>query len=97
MKAQDINDSFHVSLLKPFVQVIFQRDPVQEPALQFADSREEYEVEALLSHRKRWGKTQYLVKWKGYPDHENTGQSTSALENAKETLEAYKASSRYAS
>ncbi|KAI8929738.1 hypothetical protein BC831DRAFT_259471 [Entophlyctis helioformis] len=33
---------------------------------------EEYEVERILDHRKRRGKTEYLVKWKDYPDSENS-------------------------
>ena len=63
----------------------------------FADGHQEYAVENILSHRKRRGKTQYLVKWKGYADHENTWQSASDLENAKEILQVYKASSRCSS
>ena len=94
MKARGIHDAFHVSLLKPFVEDTFQRDPAPEPAVHFADGHQEYEVEAILSHRKRRGKIQYLVKWKGYADHENTWQSTKDLENAKDILEDYKASSR---
>ena len=85
MKARGIHNTFHVSLLKPFVEDPFTRDPAPEPAVHFADGHVEYEVEEILSHRKRRGKTQYLVKWKGYPSHENTWQSTKDLENSKGT------------
>lgn len=33
---------------------------------------QEYQVEAILDKRVRGRKTQYLLKWKGYPDSENT-------------------------
>ena len=36
------------------------------------EDSEEYEVEAVLDQRERWGKTQYLVKWTGYPDWETS-------------------------
>jgi len=28
----------------------------------------EYEVEEILDHRKKGRQTEFLVKWKGYPD-----------------------------
>ena len=59
---------------------IKKKNPVREPAVQFTDGYEEYKVEAILSHRKQRGKIQYLVKWKGYHDHENTWQSRKDLQ-----------------
>ena len=32
----------------------------------------EYQVEAILDKRVRGSKTQYYLKWKGYPHSENT-------------------------
>ena len=97
MKARRIHDTFHVSLLKPFVEDPFARDPAPEPAIEFPDGHQEYEVEAILAHRKRRGNIQYLVKWKGYADHENTWQNVKDLEHAKDLLGKYKASSRCSS
>ena len=91
MKARRIHDAFHVSLLKPFAEDPFQRDPQPEPAITITDGHDEYEVEQILAHRKRRGKTQYLVKWKGYADHENTWQSAKDLENAEDILQEYSA------
>jgi hypothetical protein len=31
-----------------------------------------YEIEKVLKTRKRGGKIQYLIKWKGYPDKFNS-------------------------
>ena len=94
MQIRGIHNAFHVSLAKPFVEVVFQREPAPEPAVQFADSTEEYEVEAILFHCKRRGKTQHLVKWKGYDHQENTQQSAADVQNANDLLETYKASTQ---
>ena len=51
----------------------------------------EYEVKAILSTIKKRGKVFYFVKWKGYPDHENTPQSNEDLTNVKELLNSFKA------
>ncbi len=32
----------------------------------------EYEVEAIQAHRYQRCKLQYLIKWKGYPESDNT-------------------------
>jgi hypothetical protein len=31
-----------------------------------------YEVEAIVNHRKTNGQVKYLLKWKGFPESENT-------------------------
>jgi hypothetical protein len=33
---------------------------------------EEYVVEAIRAHQYQWHKLQYLIKWKGYPESDNT-------------------------
>jgi hypothetical protein len=35
-------------------------------------SEKEYQVEAVINKRVRGKKTQYLLKWKGYSDAENS-------------------------
>jgi transposase InsO family protein len=56
--------------------------------------QEEYEVEAIRNHRERkWrGKMyqQYLVKWKGYPEWENTWEWEDTLINSQQIVEDYK-------
>ena len=89
MRAKRIHDSFHVSLLKPYEEDPFKRSEVKKPEILFPDGHVEYEVENILSHRTRQGKIQYLVKWKGYPDHENTWEVEENLENCSEILHKY--------
>ena len=43
------------------------------------EEEEEYEVEALVEMRKRGRWRQFLVKWAGYPDSENTWEKESGL------------------
>ena len=52
----------------------------------------EWEIECLLSKRKYRNKIQYLVKWKGYADHENTWLSVDQLVNAKQLIKDYEQS-----
>ena len=54
---------------------------------------EEYEVEAIRNHRLRKWKgemhKQYLVKWKEYPEWENTWEWWDSLVKAKELITEY--------
>jgi len=50
----------------------------------------EYEVEAIISHRKRYKRNEYLVHWVGYGEDQRTWEPESALANAKLILETYK-------
>jgi len=49
----------------------------------------EYEVEKILSKRKRYGKVEYLVQWKGYMVEEDTWEKEGNLGNAREAVEDY--------
>ena len=69
-----IHPVFHVSLLQPRSQEISIRSssPPPPPIIINEEGDEEFEVEAILDSRKRGKGVQYLVHWKGYPDHERT-------------------------
>ena len=56
MKAKGIHDTFHVSLLKSYTKDSFERYPENFRPVRFADGHEEYEVEMILNHRKKYGK-----------------------------------------
>jgi len=49
----------------------------------------EYEVEKILSKRKRYGKVEYLVRWKGYVAKEDTWEKKGNLGNVREAIENY--------
>jgi len=44
------------------------------------EPEEEYTVEKILDKRIRGGKTEYLIKWEGYPDSENTWEPDDNLD-----------------
>lgn len=85
-----IHNAFHASLLKPYHEDDFNRQLPPPPPLQFQDGHAEYEVEKILNHRRRRNRIQYLVKWQGYGDHENSRQSDADLASCQDLLAAYK-------
>jgi hypothetical protein len=59
------------------------------PAPEVIQGQEEYEVEQVLNKRKRGRGVEYLIKWKGYPDWENTWERPANLSNAQELVDEY--------
>jgi len=86
-----IHNVFHVSLLEPWNQ----REG-EEPAdpMPLAEEDGEWEVEAILEHKRQAGKLYYLVQWKGWPDEYTQWEPAEACENAQEAIAAYEAQAR---
>ncbi|GAA5978447.1 hypothetical protein JCM11641_007948 [Rhodosporidiobolus odoratus] len=75
---------FHISKLRRYIpndnSAFPERSPPRpEPIV--VDGTEEFVVEKVVDERKRRGKTEYLVKWEGYPDAENTWEPALELED----------------
>lgn len=85
-----IHDVFHASLLVPYRETEAHGPNFLAPPPELVEGEEEFEVEAILAHRKVGGHLKYLVKWKGYPTSENTLEPESNLTHSKEILAAYK-------
>ena len=84
-----IHPVFHASLLEKSAKSVFhQSKPPPPPEL--IDDTLEYHVEAILDSRTKRKKTEYLVKWRGYPDEENTWEPENHLANAKDLLQDFK-------
>jgi hypothetical protein len=69
-----IHNVFHGSLLTPYKETEAHGPNHTQQLPTLIDNEEEYEVEQIIDVR-RFGKKQswqYFVKWKGYPDSENT-------------------------
>ena len=75
--AWTIHDVFHASLLTPYRETIEHGDNYTRPPPDLIEDAEEYEVEAIINHRHfgRKRQLQYLIKWKGYSDADNTWES----------------------
>jgi hypothetical protein len=94
-KHMRIHNVFHVSLLKPYKRDGLVQPP---PPPDIIDDEFEYEVEAVLAHRERRVRSrkkskksarEYLVKWVGYGDINNTWEPEEHLEHARERLQEY--------
>jgi hypothetical protein len=62
----------------PYTETPSHRPNFTQPPPDLIDEEEEYKVEQICSHRTwGWHKTlQYLIKWKGYPESDNTWEDT---------------------
>lgn len=94
-----IHPVFHVSLLKPFHdgRAAFPLRPMPDrpPPDILPDGEEAWEVERILNKRERRvgrdrsKRVEYLVKWKGYADHDNTWEPVSNLRYAQGRIEEF--------
>jgi hypothetical protein len=80
-----IHPTFHVSVLEPADP----RTPLQKTFRYQADQDYEFEVEKILDHRTEDNGLEYLIKWKGYPQSENTWEPDTNLTNCRQLLTSY--------
>jgi hypothetical protein len=85
-KDAKIHPRFHVSLLEPADP----DTPLQRTFSYEADQDNEFEVEKILDHRGIQRSREYLIKWKGYPNTENTWEPEIHLSNCKQMLREYR-------
>ena len=78
---------FHVSQLRPHVPGGSSTEPLQPVE---AQGEAHYKVEALIEHRERHGRRQYLVRWTGYGLKHDEWVHECELEYAKDVLKNYK-------
>lgn len=93
-----IHPVFHVSLLKPYKPGGCVQPP---PVPELIDGEMEYEVEAILAHRdvqvrrkRNRARTpvlqrQFLIKWKGYDESNNTWEPEQNCSNCKDKVDEY--------
>jgi hypothetical protein len=88
--AWGIHDVFHVSLLSPYRETTTHGPNFSRPPPELIDGEEEYQVEHIMGHQKmgRGKKLQYLVKWVGYSDSDNTWEPVEQI-HAPNLIESY--------
>jgi hypothetical protein len=62
----EIHNVFHSSLLEPAPPDSFAHQNPPKPPPELINDVEEFVVETILKHRKRYKKLQYLIKWLGH-------------------------------
>src|SRR5216684_4376366 len=85
-----IHDVFHTSLLLPYQENAVHGPNFSRPPPDLIQGAEEYEVEHLVNHRchGRSRALQYFMKWKGYPESDNTWESLQDI-HAPDLLKEY--------
>jgi hypothetical protein len=89
-----IHDVFHVTLLSPFKQTEIHGPGYPKPPPDIIEGEEEYEVETILSSRKKGRRMEYLVRWKGYGSDSDEWIPEANLEHSSELLLEYRVNRR---
>ncbi|CAI7889345.1 unnamed protein product [Closterium sp. NIES-53] len=87
-----LHNAFHVQLLKPYKDPNqhFQGRQLPPPPPVLVQDEPEYEVERVLTHRRRGGKTlKFLLRWKGYDPTEDRWVAEADMGNARRALKDY--------
>ena len=88
-RAWRIHPVFHVELLRPHPKdQIPSRAPTNPPSVE-VEGEEEFEVAEVLDARMKRRKLEYLVRWKGYDDANNTWEPEDNLANAQELVQEF--------
>jgi len=86
-----IHPVFHVSKLLPYHRG---DTAICPPPPDIIDGEPQQEVEDILDQQVRWGKPQYLVKWRGFLMEENEWKFERDLGHTQELLHDFKSRPR---
>ena len=81
-KSMKIHPVFHVILLEPYKQSQIPGRTQEPPPPVIIEDIAQYEVEEILDSKVSRRRLLYLVKWKGYPDSENSWEMVANVKNA---------------
>ena len=88
----NIHPMFHASLLSPYSETPLHGPNFSRPPPDLINDQEEYEVEQIKVHRS-FGKSkrlQYLIKWRGYPESDNTWEDATDVHAPELTKQYHK-------
>ena len=77
----NIHPVFHASLLSPYSETPSHGPNFSQPPPDLINDEEDYEVEQIKAHRN-FGRSkclQCLIKWKGYPESDNTWEDATDI------------------
>jgi len=80
---------FHASKLTQYSKSTICGQKATPPPLTLIQDQEEWKVEKILDLQQRYGKNEYLVRWKGYTQGDNTWKPENNLQNAGGKLQEY--------
>src|SRR5216684_5086250 len=88
--AWNIHDIFHASLLLPYCETTAHGPNYSRPPPDLIEGEEEYKVEKVINHwhTGRARTLQYLIKWVGYPEADNTWEPADQV-HALQLINAY--------
>jgi hypothetical protein len=69
--------------------------PLQQTFRYEKEEDNEFEVEKVIAHRGDKHNREFLVKWLGYDESENTWEPENNLSNCKQLLQRYKKNNRH--
>src|SRR5438270_6531071 len=78
-----IHSVFHISLLEPAPQNAKLQTQIE------IEPDEEYEVEKILDAKQEGQRMEYLIKWKGYDNSQNTWEPTKHLKKCWQMVEHF--------
>ena len=85
-KYQRLHHTFHVSLLEAY----HVRDGCEAPEPEDIDGEEEWEVEQVLGERKRQGRPQFYIRWKGWSEAYDSWEPEEHVRHAREAVEKFR-------
>jgi len=87
-KTVKIHPVVNVSRIRRYREQV-QRQKKQPALSVIIEEEEEYEVEKIINKRRKYGKWEYLARWKGYMAEEDLWERETNLKNTKEVVEEH--------
>jgi len=85
-----IHNVFHASLLSPYKETPTHGTGMLNPPPDLIDGHEEYEVEAIMKHKRSGNGYLYLTRWKNYLSESDSWEPAASFKHAQEILKEYK-------
>ncbi|KAI5115192.1 hypothetical protein M0805_006796 [Coniferiporia weirii] len=74
----------------PYTETDIHGPPFTQPPPDQIEGHQEFEIEAIVSHKGNGNRRRFLVKWTGYPSSENQWLPKTELSHAAKILKTYK-------